>query len=763
MMDTGAFLDALLGQTEGWASAPTLTGGQWEMIDGKLKNPTGDWRERFFAWPAQRDKLIEHITRDADRDVYLNPYVRPEKRRIKAVVPEVLQVVHGDADGGVELSTIVELGAAAVCSGQEGHFHVYVLLTEPVTEKQHRVLEEGLRAKISGDDKITPNDVLRPVGAINRKTLYFGLPPGEVTVAHWPEDRITPQELAARLGVDLDGEPKSKERKPRVKKEPEAPEPTPDEPIDFEVPEMVATELAIATGDRSEDHFRILGACRDAGLSMEQGRAVVRSREDLRGRLDGRDDDDVAATWERLEAKDNKDWQAKARANAQQAKTTPEPEPVDGAQVLDRVAAWFRRFIVFTEDSDADLITLWCAHTHLAAELRISARLQLDSLTFGSGKTTLLEHLKALCLNSILLASTSSAVIPRLVDMRITTLLLDEVDRMLAPGKEGVTDLIQIINSGHRFGSSRTVLVAQGNDWVPAELSTFAPVALAGNSPQLPDDTMSRALRVLLMPDVEGEAEDTDWPSIEDEAQALAADLAAWADSVRETISVRGVKVPGVHGRELERWRGVKVVALAAGGRWPAVADSLISHGLAEAQALRESGVNRVPPRVQLLTDLHKTWQGQEKFMATSVLCARLIAENPTYWGAESRFGRELTGQRLGKMIADATKQLDGLEHSQRLSATGPRGYFRYQFEKAWQRLGLPPVTGPAHSARTAESASESEPDDAAKPSEPSPPGAEGQGNIPGPTFSDSRIPCPGCSEPIPANLDNHWVCGWSR
>ena len=42
-------------------------------------------------------------------------------------------------------------------------------------------------------------------------------------------------------------------------------------------------------------------------------------------------------------------------------------------------------------------------------------------------------------------------------------------------------------------------------------MPTFAPVVMAGNNPKLPEDTKSRSIRVLLMPDTDGTAEESDW------------------------------------------------------------------------------------------------------------------------------------------------------------------------------------------------------------------------------------------------------------
>jgi hypothetical protein len=60
-------------------------------------------------------------------------------------------------------------------------------------------------------------------------------------------------------------------------------------------------------------------------------------------------------------------------------------------------------------------------------------------------------------------------------------------------------------------------------------MPTFAAVVIAGNNPNLPEDTRSRIIRVLLLPDLDGRIEESDWELIEEDAEALHDELAAWA------------------------------------------------------------------------------------------------------------------------------------------------------------------------------------------------------------------------------------------
>jgi len=272
----------------------------------------------------------------------------------------------------------------------------------------------------------------------------------------------------------------------------------------------------------------------------------------------------------------------------------PAPAPpygsIDGAAVLDRVEAWYRRFIRVTFEPDYHLLALWTVHTHLAEECYTTPRLQLDSLVEGAGKTTVLDHLKRLCQDPVLIASLSSpALLPRMLNNGMRTILLDEVHRTLNSDRPGIGELVAIINTGYRAGATRPVNVqVKGGRWEPVDMSTFAPVAMAGNNPNLESDTRSRMIRVLLMPDLDGSVEDSDWEYLEDEAKALQEEIALWAASARETVKGMRVDLPaGCIGRSKEKWRPIKRIAVAARGCWPKIADELIENGLAEEAAAR--------------------------------------------------------------------------------------------------------------------------------------------------------------------------------
>lgn len=268
-------------------------------------------------------------------------------------------------------------------------------------------------------------------------------------------------------------------------------------------------------------------------------------------------------------------------------------------RVLDDVRNWYSRYVCVMDDLDLDLLTLWTAHTHLAFETYSTPRLILDSSMPGSGKTTVLEHFSRLCMSPVQAASLSSpALLTRMLNKGMRTILIDEVDRSLDPKKPGVEELLAILNSGYKRGGTRPVLVpVKGGGWEAEEMPTFSPVAMAGNNPNLPDDTRSRSIRVLLMPDLEGRVESSDWEEIEEEAMELGQRLTDAAELVREEVKSTRPPLPaGTVGRTKERWFPIKRVAAAASENWSAIADDLIRRDALEMEMEKEDGITHLPP-----------------------------------------------------------------------------------------------------------------------------------------------------------------------
>lgn len=383
-----------------------------------------------------------------------------------------------------------------------------------------------------------------------------------------------------------------------------------------------------------------------------------------------------------------------------------------GADVLDTVEHWLSTYIRTAQDSDLYVLTLWAAHTHLCTETYTSPRLLLDSPAPGAGKTTTLDHLQRLCHHPVQAASLSSpSLLARLLEKGPRTILVDEADRTLSPKMDGVGELLAVLNSGYRRGASRPVLVPDKEDggWSTREMSTFGPVAMAGNSPDLPDDTRSRCIRVLLLPDYNGDAADSDWQFIEDDAALLHEQIVSWADDVRDEIAILRPEYPaGLRGRNRERWAPLLKIATIAGGPWPSRCLDLIAADLDDQDADREAGIERMPRHVQLLRDIAEVWPADEDFMHTPRMVDALHNYRPDWWGALNQYGK-LTAQGMGRMLSSHYNvRADRLTKD---TGQGRRGYYLQSFLSSWRSFGVAvdftptPVEKPAKPDKSSEPA----------------------------------------------------------
>lgn len=368
----------------------------------------------------------------------------------------------------------------------------------------------------------------------------------------------------------------------------------------------------------------------------------------------------------------------------------------DGESVLDLLRDWYERFISVLDPSDLDLLALWTLHTHVAKETYTTPRLVLDSPVPGAGKTTVLEHLKHLSADAVQMGQvTSSALLVRILDGRQRTLLIDEVDRNLDPKREVAGDLLAVLNTGYKVGATRPVLEKRaGGQFEAVEMPTYAACAMAGLSPNLPDDTVSRSITLVLLPDDAGTLEDSDWERLDMEADQLAAMVRDWADDdIRKAVAAANPEVLGVRGRRREVWRPLARVADVVGGRWPEAVARLVARDVEEAEHDRLEGLMTDRPAVLLLKHLAEGWPYSATFWGTEHILLHLRSHYPEAWGPGSPYGRPLSAQRMGRMLSRGYRV-----RAVRLRTDGDlaRGYTLASLAPAWRRLGIPVPEVPA-------------------------------------------------------------------
>ncbi|WP_242652742.1 DNA primase family protein [Intrasporangium flavum] len=289
--DLEQYLDAAFGEDTGTAFVAT---GFEPFADGD-RYKHGLWKETPFWWPGEAASLVEAVLRNAatGSDVYVCPYLMNGDRRAKGASVTRTKV-HADIDGPVALDLVNDLGGWAVASGSAGHGHVYVDLNRSVSASWHEALCRGLGAYLGhADAKVSDNDLLRPPGTVNNKPVAFGTE--DAARVEWlvrPSGRRwDPEDLADALGISLPDESGGQQLRPVIN--------TVRKVHVASLPRGVRDALSEVSDDRSGDTMRVVGACVDAGLTLEETRAVVQGRTDLAERLARRPDDDVLRCWSR--------------------------------------------------------------------------------------------------------------------------------------------------------------------------------------------------------------------------------------------------------------------------------------------------------------------------------------------------------------------------------------------------------------------------------------------------------------------------------
>ena len=252
------------------------------------------------------------------------------------------------------------------------------------------------------------------------------------------------------------------------------------------------------------------------------------------------------------------------------AEPEPWPEPVNGSELLDALAASIRRHVVMP-DHAADTAALWVLHTYLLDCSGISPRLAITSPEKGCGKTTLLDVLSRLVMRPLPTANATASAIFRVVEMQQPTLLIDEADTFLAEN-EGLRG---ILNSGHRQGGS--VIRTVGDDFEPRAFSTYSACAIALIG-KLPATLADRSVSIDLRRRRSNEAIEAFRFDRTGALDQLARQASRWATDHADRIRSADPEMPvGVFNRTADNWRPLLAIADAVGGEWPARARRAIS------------------------------------------------------------------------------------------------------------------------------------------------------------------------------------------
>lgn len=373
----------------------------------------------------------------------------------------------------------------------------------------------------------------------------------------------------------------------------------------------------------------------------------------------------------------------------------PWPDPVDGAALLEEVAAVFPPYVALPSGA-ADVLALWTAHGHAFEAFLHTPRLNLRSPEKGCGKTTLLDVLASLTPRPLRTESMTAAVLFRLVEAHKPTLLLDEVDAYL----EEADELRGLLNAGHKRGAR--AYRCEGENNAVRGFNAFAPAVLAGiggltgKLATLHD----RSIIIQLVRAKPGEVAarfDSRKTVHENE---LCRKLARWAADNFARLEVADPTMPpGVFNRLADNWRPLFAIAEAAGGDWPRRAAEAFAK-LTSSTDLDAQGIGAI-----LLADTAVifTAAGVDR-LPSAKLAEELANIEGRPWPEFGKARKPISANQLANLL----RRFGVTPHTVRDGAATWKGYTLADFSEAFDRfLSINPFLD-RHTVTTLENIGES-------------------------------------------------------
>jgi putative DNA primase/helicase len=375
-------------------------------------------------------------------------------------------------------------------------------------------------------------------------------------------------------------------------------------------------------------------------------------------------DKEVARARGQSEAEDSEDPSVAAFL----ADPEPWPEPVSGADLLDRLTEIMRAHLVLPSGA-AESMALWVLHAHAYDSFDISPVLGVTSPTPECGKTTCLTLLGALVPRACPASNITAAALFRAVEKWRPTLLIDEADTFLRSGDE----LRGVLNSGHQRANAYVVRTT-GDEHEPKRFRTWAPkaVALIG---KLPATLASRAVHIELRRKTATECVEPLRLDRLDHLEPLRRQAARWAADNAISLRSADPEMPeALLGRAADNWRPLLAIADLAGGGWPARARRV-------AQAIG-GGRTEQTAGIMLLEDLKRVFaeRGDDRLRSAD-LAEALSALEDRPW-PEWHQGKPITPRQIAKLL----EPFDLTPGTIRTTGGTAKGYKLEQFTDAFAR-----------------------------------------------------------------------------
>ena len=347
--------------------------------------------------------------------------------------------------------------------------------------------------------------------------------------------------------------------------------------------------------------------------------------------------------------------------------------------VLELVQFIIEQFVAM-EPHERLATALWVLHTHVFQRFVVSPRLAFTSPVNGCGKTTALAVIEKLAFRPERMDNATPAVIYHLIDQSNGTLLVDEADN-LGLRENGI--LRGVLNSGHRKGGNiRRVIKGR-----PKAFNTFSPMAIAAIG-ALPMPLMRRSI-IIHMQKLEAGAALKRFDTGDDDTMAsvdvVYRFVLEWARS-KPKLNLDPAMPKELRNRVADNWRPLISIADTLGSTWGKAAR--------EAAVTFARSYHDEDAGVLLLSDIRDIFAqvGADR-MASEALVKALLEVEESAWAEYCGPRDDLAPRKLSQGEVARLLRPFGIRprsvwpRSKRSKgSTSRKGYYRAQFERAWER-----------------------------------------------------------------------------
>jgi Protein of unknown function (DUF3631) len=326
---------------------------------------------------------------------------------------------------------------------------------------------------------------------------------------------------------------------------------------------------------------------------------------------------------------------------------------------------------------------LWVLHTHVFGRFTFCPRLAFTSPVNGCGKTTVLAVIEKLACRPTRMDSVTPAVIYHLINqLHGGTLLIDEADN-LGLGKND--NLRSVLNSSYRKGGS----IWRMNRGTPKKFSTFVPMAIAAIG-SLPMPLMRRSIVVHMEKTATGALKRFD-PSDDDTMHTIDivyGFIRRWA-AANPKLNLNPTLPKDLKNRVADNWRGLIAIADCFGPTWAKLArDAAVT--FAHAYHDEDAGV-------VLLSDIRDIFdRTNTDRMASIDLIEALLDIDESGWAEyrgvrDDQSSRKLSPGEMARLLKPfGIRPRSVWPAAKRRKGTSRKGYWRSQFESAWEKYCAP-------------------------------------------------------------------------